>query len=231
MNEGVVVLVRAIIGFFTLLIFARLLGKQLISELTLFDYILGITIGSTASSLTTDLTSRAWPHWIGIIVWVALAILLQFITLKSKPASDYLDDKPTTIIINGQILESTMKKCRYRLEDLLEQLRSKGIFDLNEVHFAVLEKDGKLSVLKKSEYNPLTPKDLNVFTNKTNLSYELIYDGVVIDENLKNVNKDIDWLKKQLKIKNIDNISDVFLASLCPPNNLYIDLYKDHIKK
>ncbi|MCD3297939.1 DUF421 domain-containing protein, partial [Clostridium botulinum] len=221
MNEGVVVLVRAIIGFFTLLIFARLLGKQLISELTLFDYILGITIGSTASSLTTDLTSRAWPHWIGIIVWVALAILLQFITLKSKPASDYLDDKPTTIIINGQILESTMKKCRYRLEDLLEQLRSKGIFDLNEVHFAVLEKDGKLSVLKKSEYNPLTPKDLNVFTNKTNLSYELIYDGVVIDENLKNVNKDIDWLKKQLKIKNIDNISDVFLASLCPPNNLY----------
>ncbi|KEI03077.1 DUF421 domain-containing protein [Clostridium botulinum] len=231
MNEGVVVLVRAIIGFFTLLIFARLLGKQLISELTLFDYILGITIGSTASSLTTDLTSRAWPHWVGIIVWVTLAILLQFITLKSKPASDYLDDKPTTIIVNGQILESTMRKCRYRLEDLLEQLRSKGVFDLNEVRFAVLEKDGKLSVLKKREYNPLTPKDLNIFTSKTNLSYELIYDGVVIDENLKNVNKDIHWLNEQLKIKNIGNISDVFLASLCPPDNLYIDLYKDHIKK
>lgn len=183
MNEGLVVVIRGIIGFFTLLIFARLLGKQLISELTLFDYIIGITIGSTASSLTTDLTSRAWPHWVGITIWVLLAVIFQFITLKSKPASDYIDDKPTIIMLDGQILESAMGKRRYRIEDLLAQLRSKNIFNLNEVKFALLEKDGTLSVLKKSEYNNVTLKDLNIPTSPANPSFEIIYDGVIIEKN------------------------------------------------
>ncbi|EDS78089.1 DUF421 domain-containing protein [Clostridium massiliodielmoense] len=229
MNEGLVVVVRGIIGFFTLLIFARLLGKQLISELTLFDYIIGITIGSTASSLTTDLTSRAWPHWVGITIWVLLAIIFQFITLKSKPASDYIDDKPTIIMLDGKILESNMRKRRYRLDDLLAQLRSKDIFDLNEVKFALLEKDGTLSVLKKSEYNHVTLKDLNITAPQARPSFEIIYDGVIIDKNLQNCNKNIDWLNEQLNLRNI-KVSEVFLASLCPPDNLYIDLYKDHIK-
>ncbi|KGN01202.1 membrane protein [Clostridium novyi A str. 4570] len=229
MNEGLVVVVRGIIGFFTLLIFARLLGKQLISELTLFDYIIGITIGSTASSLTTDLTSRAWPHWVGITIWVVLAVIFQFITLKSKPASDYIDDKPTVIMLDGQILESAMGKRRYRIEDLLAQLRSKNIFNLNEVKFALLEKDGTLSVLKKSEYNNVTLKDLNIPTSPANPSFEIIYDGVIIEKNLQNANTNVEWLKEQLKLRNL-KVSDVFLASLCPPDNLYIDLYKDHIK-
>lgn len=229
MNEGLVVVVRGIIGFFTLLIFARLLGKQLISELTLFDYIIGITIGSTASSLTTDLTSRAWPHWVGITIWVLLAVIFQFITLKSKPASDYIDDKPTVIMLDGQILESAMGKRRYRIEDLLAQLRSKNIFNLNEVKFALLEKDGTLSVLKKSEYNNVTLKDLNIPTSPANPSFEIIYDGVIIEKNLQNANTNVEWLKEQLKLRNL-KVSDVFLASLCPPDNLYIDLYKDHIK-
>ncbi|KEH98999.1 hypothetical protein Z962_08625 [Clostridium botulinum C/D str. BKT12695] len=229
MNEGLVVVVRGIIGFFTLLIFARLLGKQLISELTLFDYIIGITIGSTASSLTTDLTSRAWPHWVGITIWVLLAIIFQFITLKSKPASDYIDDKPTIIMLDGKILESNMRKRRYRLDDLLAQLRSKDIFDLNEVKFALLEKDGTLSVLKKSEYNHVTLKDLNITAPQARPSFQIIYDGVIIDKNLQNCNKNIDWLNEQLNLRNI-KVSEVFLASLCPPDNLYIDLYKDHIK-
>ncbi|ABK62569.1 MULTISPECIES: DUF421 domain-containing protein [Clostridium] len=229
MNEGLVVVIRGIIGFFTLLIFARLLGKQLISELTLFDYIIGITIGSTASSLTTDLTSRAWPHWVGITIWVLLAVIFQFITLKSKPASDYIDDKPTIIMLDGQILESAMGKRRYRIEDLLAQLRSKNIFNLNEVKFALLEKDGTLSVLKKSEYNNVTLKDLNIPTSPANPSFEIIYDGVIIEKNLQNANTDVEWLKGQLKLRNL-KVSDVFLASLCPPDNLYIDLYKDHIK-
>ena len=229
MNEGLVVIIRGIIGFFTLLIFARLLGKQLISELTLFDYIIGITIGSTASSLTTDLTSRAWPHWVGITIWVLLAVIFQFITLKSKPASDYIDDKPTVIMLDGQILESAMGKRRYRIEDLLAQLRSKNIFNLNEVKFALLEKDGTLSVLKKSEYNNVTLKDLNIPTSPANPSFEIIYDGVIIEKNLQNANTNVEWLKEQLKLRNL-KVSDVFLASLCPPDNLYIDLYKDHIK-
>ncbi|MFU0825640.1 DUF421 domain-containing protein [Clostridium sp.] len=230
MNEALIVLVRGIIGFFSLLIFARVLGKQQISQLTFFDYILGITIGSTASTLTTDLTSTVWSHWVGLLTWTVLSLILQFIALKSKKASEYLDDKPTIIIMNGKILESSMKKLRYRLSDLLEQLRDKGVFDLTQVAFAILEKDGQLSILKKPEYDPVTPKNLNLTVPPSYLSSELIYDGIVIEENLKKVNKDMKWLDLQLKAHNVKHISDVFVATYNPPDSIYIDLYEDHIQ-
>lgn len=230
MNEAMIVLVRGIISFFSLLIFARILGKQQISQLTFFDYILGITIGSTASTLTTDLTSRAWPHWVGLLTWVSLSLLLQYITLKSKSASDYLDDVPTVVIMDGKILEEAMKKSRYRLGELLEQLRDKGVFDLTEVAFAVHEKDGQLSVLKKAEYQPVTPKDMNISPSPVALSSEIIYDGLIIEENLKKAKKDINWLYSKLKENNIKNPSEVFVATFTPPNTLYFDLYKDYME-
>lgn len=231
MNEGLIVLVRGIISFFSLLIFARILGKQQISQLTFFDYILGITIGSTASTLTTDLTSRAWPHWVGLITWSGLSIILQIITLKSKAASDYLDGVPTVVIQNGEILEDAMKKARYRLSDLLEQLRDKDVFDLTQVAFAILEKDGQLSVLKKAQFQTVTPKDLNLKPNQASLGSELIYDGVVLEQNLKSINKNTKWLHKQLKKYNVKHPSEVFVATFNPPDSLYVDLYKDHIQK
>ncbi|KOA18888.1 hypothetical protein CLHOM_26280 [Clostridium homopropionicum DSM 5847] len=230
MNEGLIVLVRGIISFFSLLIFARILGKQQISQLTFFDYILGITIGSTASTLTTDLTSRAWPHWVGLITWASLSLLLQYITLKSKKASDYLDDVPAVVIMDGKILEDAMRKSKYRLGELLEQLRDKGVFDLTQVAFAVLEKDGQLSILKKAEYQPVTPKDMKLSVSKVALSSEIIYDGLVIEENLKNIKKDMNWLLSQLKANNISSPSEVFVASFTPPNTIYFDLYKDHMQ-
>lgn len=230
MNEGLMVLVRGVISFFSLLIFARVLGKQQISQLTFFDYILGITIGSTASSLTTDLTSRPWPHWVGLFTWTFLSIVLQFITLKSERASAYLDGSPTVVIQDGKILEDAMRKARYRLSDLLEQLRDKEVFDLTHVAFAVLEKDGQLSVLKKSKFQNATPKDLNLNPPEIKLSAEVIYDGVIVEQNLKDNNKDIKWLYKQLKKHKINDPSEVFVATITPPDTLYFDLYKDHIK-
>ncbi len=113
MNEGLVVLVRSIISFFTLLIFARLLGKQQISQLTFFDYTLGITIGSIAGSLSTDLNSRAWPYWVGLFSWAILGLLMQKVTLKWNYASKYIGDQPTIVIMNGKVLEDSLKKTRF----------------------------------------------------------------------------------------------------------------------
>ncbi|MDW8800384.1 DUF421 domain-containing protein [Clostridium sp. A1-XYC3] len=231
MHESLIVLVRGIIGFFTLLIFARLLGKQQVSQLTFFDYVLGITIGSTASSLTTDLTSTAWAHWVGLFTWTATCYCIQWISLKSKKASVYLDDKPTIVMANGQILEEAMKNKRYRLSDLLEQLREKGVFDLEEVDFAILEKDGQLSVLKKAEYQPVTPKDMKLPTNDgSGMSIQLIYDGIIIEENLKSIKKDKQWLKNELKKNGVKSPSEVFAVSINTGGQLYIDRYKDNRK-
>lgn len=230
MNEALIVIVRGIIAFFTLLIFARILGKQQISQLTFFDYIVGITIGSMASTLTTDLTSTAWSHWIGLLVWTCASFILQIITLKSKAAGEYLDGKPTLVIMNGKILEDSMKKSRYRLSELLEQLRSKDVFDLNQVAFAILEKDGQLSVLKKPEFQPATPKDLKLKPDASIIGTELIYDGIIIEQTLKNINKNRNWLMSQLKKQGINSSSEVFVATFNAPDKLYIDLFKDHMQ-
>jgi len=231
LNETLVVIVRGIIGFFTLLIFTRLLGKEQVGQLTFFDYIMGITIGSIAASLTVDLGSRAWPHWVGLLTWTVAALSMQWITIRWRYISKIIEGEPVVVIMNGKIMEDTMKKIRYRLSDLLVQLRDKGVFDLSHVEFAVLETDGKLSVLKKSQLLPVTPRDLNISTNYFGISSELIYDGVVIEENLKQVNLSPQWLESELQKQGISHPSQVFLASLNTTGELYIDTYKDYLKR
>lgn len=231
MNEGLVVFVRSIIGFFTLLIFAKILGKQQISQLTFFDYVLGITIGSIAADLATDLTSRAWPHWIGLLSWAVLGYLMELITLKWRYAAKYIEGEPTIVIMNGKIMENALRKMKFRVSDIMELLRNKDVFDLNEVDFAIIEPNGQLSLLKKPEYEPLTAKDMNITKKSSGISTELIYDGILIEENLRQLNKDKKWIISQLKSMGIKDISEVFLATLNPAGSFYVDKYKDHIKK
>lgn len=231
MEQTLVVVIRSCIAYITLMIFTRLLGKQQISQLTFFDYVLGITIGSTASTLTTDLDSRAWPHWVGIFVWSFLVFFTQWITVKSQWFSKYLDGDPVVLIANGRILESSMKRMRYRLSDLLEQLRSQGVFDISEVEFAVLEVSGQISILKKTQYLPLTPQDMKLKTDYQGLSAQIIYDGVLIEPNLAKLNLSRSWLIKQLKKQGVHDVSEVFLASLNTKGELYLDLYRDKVDK
>ncbi len=225
------VAVRSIIGFFSLLIFARVLGKQQISQLTFFEYVLGITIGSTASTLSTDLSSRAWPHWVALISWAVLGYLMELITIKFRGAAKYIDGEPTVIIVNGKIMEQSLKRMKYRASDILQLLRNKDIFDLNQVEFAIIEPNGQISILKKAEFQPLTPNDIDKTVEPNYISTELIYDGIIIEENLKYFNKNKKWLKKELKKQNIKSSEEVFLATVDKAGNLYIDKYDDCIKK
>lgn len=230
MNEGLVVVVRAIISFFTLLILAKILGKEQISQLTFFDYILGITIGSIASETTVDLSSRAWPHFMGLISWAVLAYLMQYISLKWRYAAKVIEGEPVIVIMKGKIMDSILKQMKFRVSDLLVLLRNQGIFDLNEVDYAILEPNGSLSVLKKSEYLPLTPKDMNIEVKPTGISTELVYDGKLIEQNLRQMNKDKKWLMNQLKKYGIKNVSEAFLVTLNDAGTIYVDKYNDNIK-
>ncbi|OPJ59854.1 YetF domain-containing protein [Clostridium oryzae] len=231
MSEGLIVLVRSIIAFFTLLIFTKILGKQQISQLTFFDYVLGITIGSIAASLTTDLSSRAWPHWVGLFCWSVLGYLMEYITMKSRYAAKYIEGEPTIVIMNGKIMEDTLRKMKYRVSDIMELLRNKDVFDLVQVDFAIIEPNGQLSVLKKPEYDNIKAKDMNVVCQPSGISTELIYDGILIEENLRQLDKDKNWIIDQLHAQGINDISEVFIATLNPAGSLYIDKYEDHIKK
>lgn len=231
LNEGLVVLVRSIIAFFSLLIFAKILGKQQISQLSFFDYVLGITVGSIAATLTTDLSSRAWPHFVGLFTWCALGYAMEYITVKWRYASKYIDGEPTIVIMNGKIMENALHKMKYKVSDIMGLLRNKDVFDISQVDFAIIEPNGQISVLKKSEYEPLTAKDMNITKSPTGISTELIYDGILIDQNLRQLNKNRNWLMAQLNSQGISSVSEVFLATLTPSGSLYIDKYKDHISQ
>lgn len=229
LQEGLVVVVRSLIAFFTLFIFARVLGRQQISQLTFFDYVLGITIGSTAASLSSDLSTRAWAHWVALLVWVIAVLVLQLVSIRWRSLSKYIEGEPVVVIMNGKIMEKAMGTIRYRIADLLEQLREKDVFDLGQVEFAVLETNGQLSVLKKSQYQPVTPKDLNLSTHYSGVSTELIYSGVIVQENLQQVKLDQSWLEAELRKKGINDLKEVFFAALDTEGNLYVDTYKDHL--
>lgn len=228
LNEALVVIARSIIAFVTLFILARLLGKQQISQLTFFEYVLGITIGSIAATLSVDLTSRAWPHWVGLVVWVLIVFSLQFVTLKSTAAKKYLVGRPAIVMENGFIREDELSKLRYNLGDLLEQLRDKDVFDLNQVAFAVLETNGDLSVMLKPEYQSVTKQDMKIAVTKANLNPQLIYNGKVVEQNLEYLNRDQAWLMGQLKGYGINDPSKVFMAAYNEAEQtFYIDKYQD----
>lgn len=227
MNLGWIVAMRGVIAFISLLIFANILGKQQVGKLTFFDFITGITIGDLAATLTVDFNSRAWPHFVGLLVWTGLALAAQFIALKNRWWAKVAGGEPVVLVENGRLLEQNLAKARYRFDDLLTQLREKDIFDLNEVEFAVLETNGGLSVLKRSQYTPVTPKDLNLPTQYKGMGTELVYDGKIVASNLHAVHVTEDWLRTELQKQGVTDIQEVTLAILGTDGKLFVDTRTD----
>lgn len=155
---------------------------------------------------------------------IALDLLADRTAIKSRPARELLEGKPVIFIKNGKIIEKNITKMHYNIAEVLAALRNQGIYNLSEVEFAVLEIDGKISVLKKSQHRPLAPKDVNVPTQYEGLSSVIVSDGKILSENLRNNNLNRDWLENKLKEQGISDISHIFLASLATDGSLYIDL-------
>jgi uncharacterized membrane protein YcaP (DUF421 family) len=228
LNEALVVCVRGIISFFTLLIFTRVLGKQQMGQITFFDYIIGITIGSFAASLTVDLSSAAWPHWIGILIWVVLGVLMQKISLKYLTVSQYINDEPIIVVINGKVIAEKLKITKYTFNELLEEFRCRGIFDIDEIKFGIIEANGKLSFILNERYKIIVDK-LQMGEDDRIIDNELIFSGIIISENLTKLNRDEEWLSRQLKNKGLDNASEVLFAYLNSSQQLMVSSYHDKI--
>jgi len=215
MPLSLLVVMRGVVSFGTLLILARALGKQQLSQLSFFEYITGISIGSIAAGLTIDLTEPVWVHWVGLCTWAGLTLLVQSLSLRSRKVAAALAGVPEVIISHGRILEGNMRRNRYRFEDLFTQLRQQGVFDLHDVEFAVLETTGKLSVLRKGT------------ADMHNLPALLVQEGEVLRENLRAAGRDEAWLSTALMQKGVHSVESVTVAVLGPGGRLYVDTRKD----
>lgn len=216
------VLFRSIITYFVLLLFTRIMGKKQLSQLTYFDYIVGITIGSIAAAASVDRHIDVFQSCFSIIVWSILTVLISIAVLKSIKLRLWIDSEPLVIIDKGKVIYKNIKKAKYNIGDLLMQLRNKDIFYITDVEIAILEPDGKLSVLKKAEKTSVTAEDMNIKKPKTGMMVDIILDGNILSNHLLQIKKDEKWVAQQLKSKNIHNIKDVVFAGVQADGQIYI---------
>ena len=203
---------KPLVIFFVLFILVRLTGKKSLSQITYFDYVSAITIGTIAGSITIEDNVGIVKGIVVMLVWILIPVIMSYIGSKNLTFERKTVGEPIILIRNGTLDYNNLKKTKYNIEDLLMQLRKKDVFDISEVEFALLEVDGELSTLKKSPYNSVTPKALNISTPYKGLTLSLIINGRILEANLKLVEKDKTWLDEQLKQKDVRIIEDVVYA-------------------
>ena len=194
-------------------ILCKIMGYRQISQMSMFDYINGITIGNIASEMATSIEDDFIHPMIAMIVYGIVAVLLSWISSKSIRARRFLSGKPILLVHQGTLYEQNFKKSKVDLNEFLTQCRVNGYFDLDELESVILEENGRMSFLPKSENRPLTAGDLQLSPAQENLVANLIIDGKVMEENLRHTGKNIQWLDKELHRQGIKNIQDVFLAT------------------
>lgn len=214
---------KTVMAFLGILVYTRILGKRHMSQLTFFDYIAGIALGVIAAMIAITPEGNVW-----ILIWVltiftALSYLLNLVTLKNRPMRKLIAGEPVILIHNGKIMEHNLGKTRYNIEDLLMRLREKDVFNIADVEFAVAETNGQLTVMQKSQKRPVTAADLGVDTPYEGIPTEIIVDGKVIYQNLKQNNLDETWLMNHLKGLGYSDPREIVFASLDVNGNLYID--------
>lgn len=229
MNPYLEITIRAVAAFAAVVFITRMVGKSQMDGLTISDWVNGIVVGSIAASLVTELNEPATYYAFGLLLFMLLTIASQWAGMKLRPVHKILGDEPTVVVHNGKILEGNMRKMRYTVDDLTSQLRQKHAFNVADVEFAICEPNGKLSVLLKSQASPLTPRDLNVPTGYKGVPSELVVDGVIIQQNLKQNSLDEKWLLEELKKQGIQSLKEVFYASLDNDGNLYVDKKRDDL--
>lgn len=210
------------IVFFSLLVFTRILGKTQVGQLTFYEYINGITIGSIAATIASSDPDKVWSHYYDLLLFVALTYLISLVTLKSRPLRKIIEGSPTVVIEQGRIIMENMRGMRYDLDELLAQLREKGVTDISQVHYAILETNGEMSIIKKADYEPLTKKDLNIHLPDPRMPVELIMDGEIVEENLTASQLSESWLAQKLAERDIKDISQVSYAVLDSNGQLFI---------
>ena len=218
----IIVVIRTLILYTLVFVALRLMGKREIGQLQPFELVVVIMISELAAIPSENVGIPLLSGIIPILVLLLTSLTLAWISLKSEKARAIICGKPSILIQRGEILEEELTKNRYNLTDLLEELRIKNVPNIADVEFAVLETNGQLSVFPKSQKRPTIPEDFKIKTQYEGLPLTIIMDGTLNSNNLQQGNKDLKWLKGELKKHSIDKIENVLLASLDSSGTLYV---------
>lgn len=219
------VILSAVFSAVALLLIAKVIGHKQASQFEFFDYITGITIGSIAAEIATNLDKPWWKPTVAMFAFGAVTVLLSLITRKLPRTRKYINGTPTIILDNGKLFRENMKKSKVDLSDFMVMCRQAGYFDLNDIQTAVFEYNGKLSILPVSKKRPLSPSDVKLSPEQEQICTEVIMDGRILDGNLQRMGHDLNWLNKKLKEQGCKRAEDVFLG-VCDRNGK-LTVFKD----
>ena len=220
-DEILKIILTSIGSLITLFILTKLIGNREMSQLSMFDYINSITIGSIAAEMATSLEDFLQPL-VAMIVYALATIFISYISCKSVPIQRIITGKTKVLINNGKIYAKNFKKARLEINEFLSQCRSQGYFNINNIQTALLETNGKISILPKSGIKPVTPDDMQIKVAQEKFVTNIILDGKILKENLKNFGKTEEWLFKELNKQGRFKIKDIFLATLDNESNLSV---------
>ena len=214
--DFVKVILTSLLSAVSLFVIGKILGHKQVSQLDFFDYITGITIGSIAAELATELEEPEKPL-VAMVVYGIVAAGLTVIAHKCPKTRKFVNGTPSIILDNGKLYRENMKKAKIELSEFMVLCRQEGYFNINDIQTASFEYNGKLTVLPKSEKRPLTPEDMNMKPEKAEICTEIIMDGRILDENLQRLGLDVKWLENQLKRQNYKSAKEIYLG-ICDKN-------------
>ena len=227
--EYFTVFYQALLSIIALFVLTKLMGYKQMSQLSMFDYVNGITIGSIAAEMATDLEGNYLKPLLAMIVYAVFVILLAKAAQRFIPLRRIVNGKAIMLYQNGSIYNENLKKAKMDVDEFLVQCRVNGYFDLSQIEAAILEPNGQISILPVSAERPATPKDLGIEPPQEEIFANVIVDGHILEQNLKHAGKDRNWLNQQLEGQNIKKIEDVFLAVCDKQGNFHVFPKVNHL--
>ena len=211
--EWLEVVFRTLSAVTILFIITKILGKRQISQLSLFEYITGITLGNLVGYISLDTDTTWYLGFIALSVWVVVSTGAEYLTMKSKKVRDILDGRSTILIEDGTVNEKALEKERLTIDEFLEQLRKKDVFRVADVEFAVMEQSGDISVMLKKEYQPLTADILGYHISSEEEPKTIIMDGHILSDVLKTAELKEEWVRKELRKLNL-TLDQVYIGQI-----------------
>ena len=201
----------SLLSLLALFLLTKLMGTKQVSQMTMFDYVVGITIGSSAAELATELESPARPLT-AMVVYGVMAVLISLLTSKSLKARTVITGKPLVLLEDGVIYRENLRKARLDLSEFLTYCRIGGWFDLSQLQAAVLEHNGTVSFLPKEADRPATPSDLDRNPKQSQIQVPFVMDGRLLEGNLRQAGKAPAWVLRNLERQGYRNEKEALLA-------------------
>ncbi len=225
------VFVSSLVSLSALFILTKLMGNREMAQLSMFDYISSIAIGSIAGEMAAMSTDNLIEPLLSMTILSLLTMSINYLTCKSIILRRFFQGQPLLLYQQGQIFEKNLLYAKLDIGELLAECRVKGYYNLEDIHTIILESNGKISVLPMSATRPVTPEDINISPILATPLANIIIDGTIMKGNLKFFGKDEEWLKNKLKQKKASDIREVILATYDPAKddiNVYFKYHKKY---